>query len=190
MAHFSKMVDLALTPADIKEDMKDMPQPVGAILSMDEALDRNKYPYGLCLCFGKHEIEKLGLDIEGVEKGDMIHFCGMAYVTHADLGQRDTVGGKSDPNPRLELQVTHLGVEDEDEENEVEEREEKAKSRYGAEEEEPDGEEEYDEPEDTDGKAGELHMETHGSPKDGKESKVAVSREGEVHLSKRHYKAA
>lgn len=189
MVHFSKMVDMAITPADVKEDMQKS-SPFGGPIepSMESAMDREKYPYNLCIHLTKHEIEKLDLDIDDVEEGDMLHFCGMAIVKDADHGIRDTVGGKTEACPRIELQITHLGVEDEEEENrEATPNEERAKKRYG--EEEPVGEEEYEEPEQAE-EVGELHIERHDGPAGGKAAKKAVHDPGEVHLSKKNYKAA
>lgn len=111
---FTKMVDMAHTPEDIKKEA----EAYGVVPSGNA----NKYPYGLCISLGNDELEKLNLDCD-CEAGDMIHLFAMAKVT--SVSQRDTENGEV--QKRLELQITHLGLENEEEENEeVEEAEEKA----------------------------------------------------------------
>lgn len=73
-----------------------------------------RYPYGLCISLCQDELEKLGLEDEDVEVGDMIHFMAMASVTSIS-SRDDTVSG---PSCRVELQITHLStMEDEDKED-------------------------------------------------------------------------
>lgn len=99
MARFHKMVDLARTPAEKVEAA--LPAPAST----------PDYPYGLCICLTQDELSKLDLDDE-VEVGDMIHLFAMAEVTSVSKVQRD-----GEASCRVELQVTHLAVEDEDDED-------------------------------------------------------------------------
>ena len=71
----------------------------------------NEYPYGLCLCLTHEECEKLDLDDGDVEIGDMIHLFAMAEVTSVNKSKDPQTG---DSCTRIELQITHLGLEDED----------------------------------------------------------------------------
>ena len=57
--------------------------------------------YGGCLCLCDEHLEKLELDGDLPEPGEMIHFEAMAKVTHASKG---------DDGSRVELEITHMGV--------------------------------------------------------------------------------
>lgn len=101
-----KMVDMAKTPEEMVKDAGSYPMSIGS---------QSKYPYGLSIRFCQETLDKLGLDGD-CEVGDFIHVFGLAKVT--SVSKNDTgEGEKCD----VELQFTHLGVEDEDEENEKEE---------------------------------------------------------------------
>ena len=94
--------------------MKDMQRDLSDFSDMP-AIAANNYPYGLCISLGDAEVEKLGLEDETPEIGDMIHLFCMAKVTSIS----EDGNGK-----RIELQITHMACEDEDEENEEEDSEE------------------------------------------------------------------
>lgn len=79
--------------------------------------NQNKYPYGLCISLCEDEIEKLGLDNEEIQVGDLLHLHALAQVTSYSCSQQ----ADGDPHERIELQITHLCFESEDEENEEEE---------------------------------------------------------------------
>lgn len=94
----TSMVDMSLTTEE-RAEMLSPPSP--------------RYPYGLCLSLCEDELEKLGLDDEDVEVGDMIHFMAMAKVT--SVSSRDDESG---PTCRIELQITNMSAaEDEDKED-------------------------------------------------------------------------
>lgn len=107
--HFAPMVDMALTPAEAKEDA---PQPVA-----EAAIKGPRYPYGLSISLGDDELKKLGLGDELPSAGEMIHLFAMAKVTSA--GEHESMGtdGKTSICRRVELQITHLATENEDQEN-------------------------------------------------------------------------
>jgi len=67
-----------------------------------------RYPYGLCISLTDQELSKLKLDVP--DAGDMIHLFAMAKVT--SVSQRDEADGTK--CSRVELQITHLGLENED----------------------------------------------------------------------------
>lgn len=100
-----KMVDMAKTMEEMQETAG-IPYPSSAA---------QLYPYGLSICLGHDELEKLGLEAD-CEPGDLIHMFAMAKVT--SVSKNDTGEG---PKCRVELQITHLGLEEEDEEDEAEE---------------------------------------------------------------------
>lgn len=115
MAGFTSMVDLARTPEDVKKEIgKDMamasPSPVG---------ERTvpTYPYGLCVSLDEETLKKLKLDGDLPDVGEMIHFCAMAKVTSASMSEREGTDGAKETCRRVELQITHLGLENEDQEN-------------------------------------------------------------------------
>lgn len=108
MAKFRQMQDMARTPAEKKEVAAEM-------VAAPSAAGVPDYPWGLSISLCTDELEKLDLD-DMPEVGDMIHLFAMAKVTA--ISSRDTDAG---PEKRLELQITHLGVEDEDTETEPDE---------------------------------------------------------------------
>ncbi len=65
-----------------------------------------KYSYGLSLCFDQETLDKLDLDSEDVEPGDLLHMVCMAEVT--SVSKQDTGDGEK---CRIELQLTHVGLE-------------------------------------------------------------------------------
>lgn len=98
---FRRMADMEMTPAEKVEDM--MPSAIGT---------PRDYPVGLTITLTDKELEKLDCDDE-CEVGDMIHLFAMAEVTGVNKTQRN-----GENSVRIELQITHLGIEDEDEETE------------------------------------------------------------------------
>ena len=98
------MVDMARTPKDVADDMAGMPVPVGML--------HDRYPCGLSISLDHHDLEKLDLD-EECEIGDMLHLFCFGKVTGVSKHQ----GMNGDDCCRIEIQLTHIGLEDEDEEN-------------------------------------------------------------------------
>lgn len=99
---FHRMVDMRRTPAEKAEKAAELecpPEPMAP-----------DYPFGLQLTLGDEEFEKLDLDDE-CEVGDMIHLFAMATVTGVSM-----TDGPNGRRCRVELQITHLEIEDEDEE--------------------------------------------------------------------------
>lgn len=74
------------------------------------AMPHNTYPYGLCICLGKDELDKLNMDME-VDAGDMIQFKAMGKVT--SVTKRDTDQGM---DCRVEIQITAIAVDGMEEE--------------------------------------------------------------------------
>lgn len=112
MASFAAMVDMARTPEEVRKELGNevaMPSP---------AVQRSvpTYPYGLTFSLDEDTLEKLGIDGDLPSVGDMIHFCGMAKVTSASASEREGTDGSKETCRRVELQITHLGLEDEDQE--------------------------------------------------------------------------
>jgi hypothetical protein len=91
---------MAKTPNEVKEDSKP--------LSVDDTV--SKYPYGLCLSLDEDQLDKL--DMCKPDVGDFIHLHAMARVT--SVSEHEKTNG--DACCRVELQITHLGLENEDEE--------------------------------------------------------------------------
>lgn len=98
------MVDLKRTPEEKMEDC--MPCPSSA----------SDYPYGLSISFDGVTLEKLNLENEDIQPGDLIHFHAMAMVT--SVSKNSSVNREADSH-RVELQITHVaGLEDEADEGE------------------------------------------------------------------------
>lgn len=94
MATVTKFIDMARSPAEIKAED-------GPIATMAH----NTYPYGLCICLNKEELDKLNMDME-VDAGDMIQFKAMGKVT--SVTKRDTDQGQ---DCRVEIQITAIAVD-------------------------------------------------------------------------------
>lgn len=76
------------------------------------AMNMPKYSYGLSLCFDQETLDKLDLEHSDVEVGDMLHLFAMAEVT--SVSKQDMGNGEK---CRVELTLTHIGLENEDEED-------------------------------------------------------------------------
>lgn len=119
------MVDMAASP---ERGQSELLMPVG----VDALHDR--YPYGLCISLTQDDLAKLDLDSD-CEIGDMIHMFAMGKVT--SISKSANASAKDD-NCRIEIQITHLGLEDEDHENAGEDkgdapkRNDRAQTRYGS----------------------------------------------------------
>jgi hypothetical protein len=102
---FAKLVSMAKTPEEVQQDMADMPAvaPAGKISGP-------KYPYGLCLSLDDESLEKLGLDGDLPEVGEVLQFSAIARVTSASMNEHENGAGASDTCCRVELQITDMGV--------------------------------------------------------------------------------
>lgn len=96
-----KMQDMARTV----DEMQEAASPI--------SMNMPKYDYGLNICFNQETLDKLDLEHDDVEVGDMIHLMAMATVT--SVSKSDTGNGEK---CRIELTLTHIGVESEDSEDE------------------------------------------------------------------------
>lgn len=96
------IVDMARTPAERKAAQERM------TAQMDS--DGPEYPYGLCICLGKDELTKLGID-ELPEIGDEFHLYAVARVTNVHLSMGET----GDDSRGVSLQITDMGTMHEDE---------------------------------------------------------------------------
>lgn len=94
-------VDMAHTPQEVMDEYKDT-TPALPI-----------YPYGLSICLGNDELEKLDLDTN-VEVGDRLFMDCIAKVTSVSSNET-TEGTKR----RIELTITHIALEESEEEEEV-----------------------------------------------------------------------
>lgn len=114
MAHFATMVDLAKSPEEIAEDMPIVAKAVNA-----GKVSAPVYPYGCCISLDEDVLEKVGLDGELPQVGEMIHLCAMAKVTSVSESEREDGNGGKSRCCRVELQITHLATESEDDEAEM-----------------------------------------------------------------------
>jgi hypothetical protein len=117
---FKGMVDMGQTPEEIKKDVSPMPAM--------EAPSAPTYPYGLCISLTENELEKLGLEGDMPEIGELVHLMGMAKVTSVSEHERELPDGTKKRCCRVELQIVALKAEDEDEED-PEERRERSEAR-------------------------------------------------------------
>jgi hypothetical protein len=105
------MKDMARSPEDLKKD-RDIPMPVAA-----KAIGP-AYPWGLSLCLNDESLDKLGIDGDLPDVGDVIHIAALCRVTCASETENATEDGGKETCRRIELQVTHMAAEDEDRETE------------------------------------------------------------------------
>lgn len=119
MKTLPKMIDMARKPKERDETASPM---VSAMPS------EPTHPYGLCIRLEEEELEKLGLNHDEVEVGDMLEITGLAKVT--SVSSSDNTYGKS---RTVELQITHIADEDEEEGEEESETKKKPKKKltYG-----------------------------------------------------------
>jgi hypothetical protein len=110
-----KLKDMARTREEMIKDNNAYPVSIG---------DQSIYPYGLCLSLDNETLDKLDLDGD-CEPGDFIHLFALCKVT--SVSKNDTGDGMK---CRIELQITHAGVESEDEENEEEDKKIRPRPRY------------------------------------------------------------
>jgi hypothetical protein len=111
---FSTMIDLAKDTQEIKEEIAKMSPPDKAEITVPV------YPYCASFAIDEATLKKLGLDWDKPEdkpqSGDMIHVAGMAKVTKVSDREEERSDGTKERCRRVELQFTHLAVEDEDDE--------------------------------------------------------------------------
>lgn len=100
-----EMIDMARSREEMEEDKAETAGAVSA------KYDPPKYPWGLCIRLDNDILSKLGLGLP--EVGDLIDLCATAKVT--SVSSRDTENGA---DSCVELQITHLGLEEEEEDEE------------------------------------------------------------------------
>ena len=117
MKNVGKFIDMANDPEEAKADM-------ATEAATPSPYKGPKYPYGLCIRLDEKQLAKLDLD-DDITTGETIHLFALARVTSVSSNERD-----GEPDCRcIELQITHLALEDEDEENEMS-NEDRAARRY------------------------------------------------------------
>lgn len=92
-----KIYDMRNEPDDDDEDSGD----VSSI-----AISESPYPYGICLRLGDDELAKLGYDEP--EAGQTVKIEAVGIVTRYTEEQEP---GDKEPDCRVEIQITKLGVE-------------------------------------------------------------------------------
>jgi hypothetical protein len=115
------MIDMAKTPVEVKKEMKDYAMPSAA----PDGPSVPQYPYGLCISMDEDSLEKIGEGDELPEVGEVVHLVALAKVTSASSREEITSDGAKKVCRRVELQITHLAVQ---EDGEDEERGEKMRS--------------------------------------------------------------
>jgi len=106
-------------------DMANEPEKKEAEPAVSVDYSPPKYPWGLCIRLDETQLKKLDLDLADVGVGDTIHLFALAKVTSLSSSERED----AKPSQSVELQITHLAVEDEDAENQMSD-DERAERRY------------------------------------------------------------
>lgn len=104
MARFNSMVDLARTPEEVRDEIS-----AGKPASLPKPTVPT-YPWGLCVSLDEDTLEKLGLDGDLPDVGDLIQFTALARVTSASQNERTTETGEKEVCQRIELQITAMDV--------------------------------------------------------------------------------
>jgi len=97
------LVDLKI-PKKTKKEMEAEMKPIAAYE------DQDRYPYGLCLSFGKDEVEKVEA-LKKLNAGDQVMIQGVGYVKEVSISESGTGEGKEKTRHRVEIQITSVGVE-------------------------------------------------------------------------------
>lgn len=104
---FGKLVSMAKTPEEVKDDTADMPMATAA-----GKISGAKYPYGLCISLDDETLKKLGLDGDMPSVGEVIAIQAMARVTNAGKNEREGTDGATQVCRHVELQITDMAVPD------------------------------------------------------------------------------
>lgn len=107
MIKLPNFVDMAKSPEEFKESSL---HTIGACESYPQPL----YPWGLSISLSNDELDKLDLDAD-CDVGDTIHLFALAKVTSVSKSEME-LDGKPISNKRVELQITHIALEDDGEE--------------------------------------------------------------------------
>ncbi len=125
MGSFQAMVDMAKSPAEVKDDLKSIP------IASSSKPSVPSYPYGLCISLNEDDLAKLGMDDGDLPAiGEMIHLAAMAKVTSVSENQTTAEDGAVKKCCRIELQITHLATENEDEKTVRDEATEQRRGRF------------------------------------------------------------
>lgn len=96
-----EMIDLA-RPRPEPEKIK--------ISEPSPAAGYDPYSYNLQITLNKEELDKLGLDITQFKVGDDFDFAVQAKIRGVSQSE-DQYGGQTEQRERLEIQITHIGLE-------------------------------------------------------------------------------
>lgn len=117
-----EMIDMARTPEEVREKAEAMAKPMPDTVP--------QYPYGLCISLGDDELEKLGLDDDLPDVGDILECYVTAKVTCAKSVEKiDPVTGQAEKCCCVELQIVGMLPRDEEPEEVDRIEEEQARSR-------------------------------------------------------------
>ena len=100
----TKLIDMRLTSEEKMEEGMMMP------------FNQHEYPYGLSISLDNTTLEKLGVDHDNFEIGDIYDLRAMARVT--SVSSNETESGEC---CRVEMQIVMLGCENESSEDDEEE---------------------------------------------------------------------
>lgn len=104
MAGFRNMVDMTLSTEEKVEKRIEETYPSPIMMIPD-------IPGGLCMCWDETILEKLNIDVEDCDVGDMLHVSGMVKLTSKSISESD-----SGRRMRFEVGFVFMSVEDENEE--------------------------------------------------------------------------
>lgn len=133
---FAKMINMARTPAEVKEQLKDYPVSAGE----GSTPSVPSYPWGLSVSLEEESLSKLGMDKRMLTVGETLQIVCMMRVTSVSESESERSDGSKNSCCRVELQITDMGLPMADVADiEIERSAGRRKRFYGAS--EPDGDE-------------------------------------------------
>lgn len=103
---FAKMINMARTPAEVKEQLKDYPASVGE----GSAPSVPSYPWGLSVSLEEESLEKLGMNKRMPAVGETLQVVCMMRVTSVSESESERSDGTKNSCSRVELQITDMGL--------------------------------------------------------------------------------
>lgn len=103
---FAKMINMARTPAEAKEQLKDYPATAG----QSSASSVPSYPWGLSVSLEEESLEKLGLAKRLPAVGETLQIVCMMRITSVSESESEREDGSKNSCCRVELQITDMGL--------------------------------------------------------------------------------
>lgn len=121
---FARLINMARSIAEVKKDMPDCAPSVASKVSGP------MYPWGLAISLEDEALEKLDLDDDLPDVGDIVQFNAIAKVTNVSQSDREDSDGTKTVCRRVELQITDMGIPGTNEADRSAEKSEQRRKRF------------------------------------------------------------